>query len=203
MIRPFGSRHVPRPAEICRAPASAAYAPAGGARQGAGKFHRRRRPPEPDRAAVFLGGEHTSSRPPSSTGARDQGHRPGRGKTSADSPGRAAARKASTSTRRPRTCRARGPAAQPPRCQPQAGPIACSTGTAITRDRRAIASQSMRLSDNHLHRDRRSDDGRTILECIRTGHKSCPDLVLLVDEARGVLGVMGQPPQGVWRGQNR
>jgi hypothetical protein len=66
-----------------------------------------RRSPELDRAAVFLGGEHTSSRPTSSTGARDQGHRPGRGKTSADSPGRAAAGKASTSTRRPRTCRAR------------------------------------------------------------------------------------------------
>jgi hypothetical protein len=29
--------------------------------------------------------------------------------------------------------------------------------------------------------ERRSDDGRTILVCIRTGVKSCPELVLLVE----------------------
>ena len=36
----------------------------------------------------------------------------------------------------------------------------------------------MRLSANCRCPERRSDDGQTILECIRTGLKSCPDLVI-------------------------
>jgi hypothetical protein len=39
----------------------------------------------------------------------------------------------------------------------------------------------MRLSANCRCPERRSDDGQTILECIRTGLKSPPDLVLLVE----------------------
>ena len=39
----------------------------------------------------------------------------------------------------------------------------------------------MRLSANCRCPERRSDDGQTILECIRTGLKSRPDLVLLVE----------------------
>src|ERR1039458_9536071 len=39
----------------------------------------------------------------------------------------------------------------------------------------------MRLSANCRCPEPRSDDGQTILECIRTGLKSCPDLVLLVE----------------------
>ena len=39
----------------------------------------------------------------------------------------------------------------------------------------------MRLSANCRCPERRSDDGRTILEGIRTGLKSCPDLQFLVE----------------------
>jgi hypothetical protein len=39
----------------------------------------------------------------------------------------------------------------------------------------------VRLSANYLCPERRSDDGQTILECIRMGLKSCPELVLLVE----------------------
>jgi hypothetical protein len=39
----------------------------------------------------------------------------------------------------------------------------------------------MRLSANCRCPERRSDDGQTILECLRTGLNSCPDLVLLVE----------------------
>ena len=39
----------------------------------------------------------------------------------------------------------------------------------------------MRLSANCRCPERRSDDGQTILEGIRTGLKSCPDLVFLVE----------------------
>jgi hypothetical protein len=39
----------------------------------------------------------------------------------------------------------------------------------------------MRLSANCRCPERRSDDGQTILECIRAGLKSCPDLQFLVE----------------------
>ena len=39
----------------------------------------------------------------------------------------------------------------------------------------------MRLSANYLCPERRSDDGRTILEGTQTGLKSCPDLQFLVE----------------------
>jgi hypothetical protein len=44
-----------------------------------------------------------------------------------------------------------------------------------------IQNQSVRLSASCRCPERRSDDGHTILECTRTGLKSCPDLVLLVE----------------------
>jgi len=39
----------------------------------------------------------------------------------------------------------------------------------------------MRLSANCRCPERRSDDGQTILECIRAGLNSCPDLQFLVE----------------------
>ena len=39
----------------------------------------------------------------------------------------------------------------------------------------------MRLSANCRCPERRSDDGQTILECIRAGLKSCSDLQFLVE----------------------
>jgi hypothetical protein len=44
-----------------------------------------------------------------------------------------------------------------------------------------MRNQSVRLSANYLCPERRSDDGRTILEGTQTGLKSCPDLQFLVE----------------------
>jgi hypothetical protein len=53
----------------------------------------------------------------------------------------------------------------------------------------------VRLSANCRCPERRSDDGQTILESVRTGLKSCPDLVLLL-ELSGLEPLTSDTKQG-------
>jgi hypothetical protein len=58
---------------------------------------------------------------------------------------------------------------------------ACSTHTAHAPSWAVIENRPVRSSARCRCPERRSDDGQTILECVRTGLKSCPDLELLVE----------------------
>jgi hypothetical protein len=82
-------------------------------------------------------------------------------------------------------CAARGRAAPqagqpPPRTkQPTAsGTLACSTSVSAAPDRRAIESQSLRLSANSLRPERRSTDGQVILKKTAGRSENRPDLLL-------------------------